>query len=99
MQIWVNTEKKDHIFNAFHHADLPLTSEIKAGFDYQNVDRVVKFSGSHPMVMRQRIDSFQSSFVFDPQKARWKTKDKLIQPLEDLIGFKIGEYRNYILIK
>lgn len=92
-------EKKDHIFNAFHHADLPLTSEIKAHFDYQNVDRVVKFTGTHPEIMKQRIDSYQSSFVFDPKKAIWKTKDKLIQPLEDLIGFKIGEYRNYKLLK
>lgn len=90
-------KKKMNAFDFLHNAS--LGQEDDDDFDYQHVDRVEKFKGSHPAVMRERIKSQDWEFVFDPKKAVWKTKDKIIQPIEDLIGFKIGEYKNYKLLK
>lgn len=91
--------KKNHSFQTMYHADIPLQAEKVSGFDYQQVDRLEPFTDSHPAVMQPRIVAFDQPFTFDPQKAKWKTKDKLIQPLEDWLGIRVGEYKNYKLLK
>lgn len=68
-------------------------------FDLNYVDRVADFTKSHPAVMAQRIKDNTFNFVHDITKAIWKPKDKWIQPIEDILGFKFGEYKNYILKK
>jgi hypothetical protein len=90
-------KKKMHTFDFLHNAE--TNEDNYEGFDYQNVDRVEIFKGTHPAVMKEKIGSATSNFVFDPKKSVWKTKDKIMQPIEDILGFKIGEYRNYKLIK
>lgn len=89
--------KKMHAFDFFHNAS--LVQEDDTAYDYQKVDRLEKFAGTHPKVMKEKIEMLNSKFHFDPAKAVWKTKDKIMQPLEDFLGFKIGEYKNYKLIK
>ncbi|MGI8635680.1 MAG: hypothetical protein ACR2KZ_09790, partial [Segetibacter sp.] len=90
-------KKKMHTFDFLHNA--ATTADDYKSFDYQNVDRVEVFNGSHPAVMKEKTGAVASDFVFDPKKSVWKTKDKLMQTIEDILGFKIGEYRNYKLIK
>jgi hypothetical protein len=68
-------------------------------YDLNYIDRVTTYKGSHPKVMQSLISNHSFKFVHDKSKAIWKTKDKLIQPIEDLLGFKFGEYKNYILKK
>jgi hypothetical protein len=70
----------------------------KINFDWNNVDRVVLFKGEHPSYMQEKVNAQNWEYTFDKSKARWKLKDRLIQPIEDLIGFKFGEYKNYKLI-
>lgn len=66
----------------------------------QQVDRVELFKGTHPKVMQEKVASQDWEFTFDPKKAVWtKPKDKLMQPIEDFLGFRIGGYKNYKLIK
>lgn len=90
-------KKKMHTFDFLHNAE--TTSNDYDAFDYNNVDRLAVFKGSHPQIMTEKIGSMTSNFVFDPAKSVWKTKDKIMQPIEDILGFKIGEYKNYRLIK
>lgn len=90
-------KKKMHTFDYLHNA---ATAEGNyESFNYNNVDRVEIFKGSHPGLMKQKIEAASNDFVFDPKKSVWKTKDKIMQPIEDVLGFKIGEYKNYKLIK
>ena len=70
-----------------------------SNFNFEQVDRVEIFEGAHPNVMKTRIESLKYKFKYDKSKAQWVKIDKLIQPLEDLLGFKFGEYKNYKLIK
>ena len=71
----------------------------KDNYDSNKIDRVILFKGSHPCYMHEKVNAQNWEYTFDKSKARWKLKDRLIQPIEDLIGFKIGEYKNYKLIK
>lgn len=70
----------------------------KINYDWNIVDRVVLFKGEHPCYMHEKVNAQNWEYTFDKSKARWKLKDRLIQPIEDLIGFKFGEYKNYKLI-
>jgi hypothetical protein len=90
-------------FNQFYHnnewlqQNLPETFE----FDYKNADRLIPFSGSHPAVMQKRIASTNWNLVLDTKKLHKKMtlRRKLLQKIEDLSGWRIGEYKNYKIIK
>lgn len=92
-------KKKVNTFISMYTPEVPFAAEQQTTFDYNQVDRVEKFKGSHPAVMSERIKAFDQPFTFDPAKAKWKTKDWLIQPIEDILGFKFGEYKNYKLLR
>jgi len=92
-------KKKVNTFISMYTPEVPFASEQQSTFDYNQVDRVEKFNGTHPSLMHDRIKNFDQPFKFDPKKAKWRTKDRLIQPLEDILGFKFGEYKNYKLLK
>ena len=89
-------KKKLHTFEFLHNST--ATEEEFDQFDYQNVDRVVPFTSSHPAVMNDKVKQQDWEFVFDPKKAIWKKIDTIMQPIEDVLGFKFGEYKNYKLI-
>jgi len=90
-------------FNLFYHDDewmaqnLPETFE----FDYENADRLVPFTDSHPAVMKKRITATNWNLDIDMERLSKKMsfRRKLLQGIEDLTGWRISEYRNYKIIK
>jgi hypothetical protein len=86
-------------FNKFYHEDswiqenLPETKE----FDYGNADRLVRFEGSHPIVMQERIEVSNWTFEVDPtlMKKKMSLRRRILQKIEDLWQWRIGEYKNY----
>ena len=92
--------KKAQQMGEFYKSKEESQKELEAvNYSWDNVDRVIPFTDSHPAVMQSKINGQDWKYTFDPAKAKWKLKDRLIQPIEDLLGFKIGEYKNYRLIK
>ncbi|MDR1199461.1 MAG: hypothetical protein LBK94_10730 [Prevotellaceae bacterium] len=65
----------------------------------QQVDRLELFHGQHPKIMQPRVASQNWEFVFDPSKSVWKPKDKIMQPIEDFMGYRFGEYKNYVVLR
>jgi hypothetical protein len=92
-------KRKVNTFISMYNQDVEFAAEQIPSFNYNDVDRVEVFQGSHPALMEERVKAFEHSFLFDPQKAKWRLKDRLIQPIEDVLGFKFGEYKNYKLLK
>lgn len=92
---------KVHKMGYFYDEKVPNLNldELTQQLDLNKVDRVEVFDESHPSVMSSRIASYLYHFTHDISKAQWKTKDRLLQPIEDVIGYRFGEYRNYILLK
>jgi glycosyltransferase involved in cell wall biosynthesis len=72
--------------------------EAQPDFDLHIVDRVRRFLKTHPVVMMEKVETYPYTFEHDKSKAIWKTKDRLLQPIEDVLGFKFGEYKNYKLV-
>jgi hypothetical protein len=92
-------KKKVIAFDSAYSNEINESDERYSGFDYQKIDRLARFNGQHPKVMNKRIEELKDDFIFDPKKAVWITKDRILQPIEDFLGFKIGEYKNYKLLK
>jgi len=75
------------------------TSESKVyEFDYsQRFDALTRFSGTHPEVMRQRIEAKNWEINIDTKKIRMKFKYRLLYYFEKWFGIRLFEYRNYHL--
>lgn len=70
-------------------------------FDYGNAERLVKFTETHPKVMQPRVNAVNWSFKFDPTKVKstQSLRRQILQRIYELTGIRIGEYRNYKIIK
>jgi len=89
-------------FNLFYDATAIETPiHRSADFDYGNAEKLSKFTESHPSVMLRRINAVNWTFTFDPTKIKNKhsLRQRLLQKMFELTGIRIGEYRNYRLIK
>jgi len=92
--------KKAEEMGSFYKTENEVREELNArNYDWDNVDRVELFTRSHPALMQPKVNAQDWEYVYNPAKAVWKTKDKILQPIEDMLGFKFGEYKNYKLIK
>jgi hypothetical protein len=94
-------QAKQKSFHKMWHPDEWLEKHVEKSdvFDYSKIDSLVKFTGSHPRVMKKRIESTNWKFEFDPVK-RVKTpfKYKVLRGIKKLTGWDIGAYKNYRII-
>jgi hypothetical protein len=90
-------------FNRFYNDEawmeqhMPETYE----FDYGNADRLIKFTGTHPEVMQARINATRWNIDFGtkPIKKDMTLRRKVLQKIEDVTGWRVGEYRNYKIVR
>lgn len=68
-------------------------------FDYAEIDSLKHFNGTHPKVMQERIARVNWLFDFDIREKKMSLKTQFRNWIEKLTGWRIGEYRNYRLIK
>jgi hypothetical protein len=100
---WVKPPKglgnKVRNFNQFYTNEPWAKNEVamEYEFDYGNADRLLKFTGTHPAVMQDRIKAVNWKFSFDPTAIQKKMtfRRRFLQTLEDWTGLRLGEYRNY----
>ncbi len=85
-----------------------LARQTAAQFDYGPLNRLARFSGSHPAVMREWIarcdwrDQLQYSGrpkSNRPKHKHEKLKYRLVSALEKMLGREIGAYHNYVLLE
>jgi glycosyltransferase involved in cell wall biosynthesis len=102
---WVKHPKyqqaKQESFNKLWHDDDWVDKNVEKvdEFDYANVDSLKRYEGSHPKVMQKRIEKMNWEFSFDPTKKKLSTKNRLLHFIEKLTGWRIGEYRNFRMIR
>jgi hypothetical protein len=93
-------QEKKVSFNKYWHDDQWIEQNIiKAEeFDYSQVDAVKKFSGTHPVVMEDRIAKMNWKFSRDMSMNKLRTKDRIKKWIEKYTGWRPGEYRNYKIV-
>lgn len=68
-------------------------------FNYVNdADSLVKFTGTHPKTMQQRIKDKNWQLDFDLTKKKLSFKDWLLYKIEKLTGKRLFNYKNYRII-
>ncbi|MFM9839859.1 MAG: glycosyltransferase family 2 protein [Cyclobacteriaceae bacterium] len=89
-------QRKQRAFGSLYHDDAWLDEHVaKANeFDYSNIDSLELFEGTHPVVMKNRIEQKNWKFDFDVSKKNYSFKEKL----KRMLGFRLGEYKNYKII-
>lgn len=95
----MNEKMRKFVFFYKDHSYHKENFQSEAEYNYYNIERVKAFEGSHPAVMQPVID--QVDWVFDPKKIHknLSLKDRLAYMIEDRIHHRIGEYKNYIIVK
>ena len=68
-------------------------------FNYVNdADSLIKFTGTHPATMHQRIKDKNWQLDFDLTKKKLSFKDRLLYKIEKITGKRLFNYRNYRVI-
>ncbi len=93
-------QKKMKNFHSLWHSKDWIDENVsdETEYDFSGMDSLELFSGSHPTVMKERIE--KSSIQFNPkiQKIKKGFKRSFLDLIEKLTGYRIGEYKNYRII-
>ena len=94
-------QAKQEEFNKLWHSDDWVNNRVekKKEFDYSKIDSLELFKDSHPQVMIDRINRINWKFDHDLSFKNYSTKEKIKRILEKITGYRIGEYKNYILLR
>ncbi len=98
---WVKPPKaqqaKQENFHKMWHNDEWMKNNIPAvvDFDYNTIDLLEEFKGTHPKVMLSRITKADWRFIYDPAKAKLSFKYRFLFFIEKLTGWRVGENKNY----
>ena len=66
------------------------------GFDYSNIDSVTRFEGTHPAVMKERIDGENWTIDVDIKRKNFKNrKHRILYFIWRNFGWRPFEYSNY----
>lgn len=94
-------QEKQKYFNKLWHDDKWIqtnVSEAKA-FDYSIVDSVRLFDESHPEIMKIRVSNAKWETNINPGLKKLSLRFKILMWIEKITGYRIGEYKNYKILK
>lgn len=102
---WVKSpelqQAKRNYFPSLYKGEGAKINETYAeeSFDYSQIDSLAVFDETHPKVMQERIAAKNWNFNFDPTEKKFDFKTKVLNLLEKWTNHRLGEYKNYTLIK
>ena len=86
-------------FHQLWHSDEWIKAQEEAinDFDYSGIDDLHPYKGNHPKCIQNRIK--EKNWPFKPKwkKANISIKNRILYWIENKTGYRIGEYKNYIL--
>lgn len=93
-------QEKLRSFHKLWHPDQWVSDHVGGSpeYSYKDGGRLKRFDGAHPAVMHQRIAAATWPFHYDAASLHIPLKDRLLDAIEDRTGYRVGEYRNYILL-
>jgi glycosyltransferase involved in cell wall biosynthesis len=91
---------KQKYFNKLWHSDEWVDQNVgeMVEYDYCQGGKLKLFEGIHPAVMSERVHKQNWHFRYDQNKVHQPLKEKLLDLIEVQYGWRIGEYKNYVMI-
>jgi len=102
---WVKSplqmKKKQDNVAVFWNKEDAMDEIIGAGelFDFNDYDSVAKFSGTHPLVMQNRIKRQNWNIKLDPTRKKLSFKKRILQWWEKKTGTRLFDFKNYRIVK
>jgi hypothetical protein len=102
---WVKPPKaqqeKQKNFHKMWHDDEWMKKNISQAdeFDYSKIDYLIPFTENHPAVMLKRVNELNWEFKYDKTKIKSTFKIKFLVFIENLTGWRVGEYKNYKVLR
>ena len=97
------SQQKRLNFNKLHDANFEITKElIQQEYNYHNIDKLFPFTGTHPSYIKEKIEKVNWEFEYDNTLSKYhnmRLKHKISFFIEKFTGYRIGEYKNYKIIK
>ena len=91
-------KKKANYFKRFWHSDDWIQKKTnEKPFDVNYVDKLESYSGIHPKYMKSTIKQKDWNFTYDSKKSNITFIDIILNFIEKITGYRLFEYRNYIL--
>lgn len=93
--------QKSRHFSSFYLTDAQLEEHFKGHqeeADYYAIERVLPFTGTHPAVMAEWVKNGNYDFDSSRISGTMTLKKRVAYWLDNLVGRRIGEYRNYKLL-
>jgi hypothetical protein len=93
-------QAKQENFHKMWHDDNWVKENVAEAnaYDYSMIDSLKKFQGTHPSVMKDRLQRMSWEFHWDGTNKKFKLKDWLLYKIEKLTGVRLFEYKNYKII-
>ncbi len=93
-------QRKQQTFNRLWHSDEWVKEHVgqAESYDYSTGGRLDRFEGTHPAVMKKRVEKENWRFVYDERSVREPFTDRALNWIERLTGYRLAEYRNYRLV-
>jgi glycosyltransferase involved in cell wall biosynthesis len=91
---------KQKYFNKLWHSDEWMDQHVGkiVEYDYYQGGKLKLFEGMHPAVMSERVHKQNWHFHYEQNKVQQPLKEKLLDSIEEKCGWRIGEYKNYVII-
>ena len=86
-------------FWANDHDAASVKKHYENDFNYSEIDSLTNFNGTHPKVMQARIERVNWQFDFDIREKKLSLKNRFRAWIEKLSGWRVGEYKNFKVIK
>ncbi len=93
-------QKKFHNWSKFYRNDSRVDSNLTVNqeYDYGAISSLELFTKTHPKVMAGRIARKNWKFDHDISIKRYSFKEKVKRFISGIVGYRIGEYKNYKII-
>jgi hypothetical protein len=87
-------------FERLYRGDAARESRLASGFDYDPGEKVRRFQGTHPAPMAEWVTREDWEFNPRPRSLRpGHLREDLLDLFERATGIRVGEYRNYELVR
>jgi hypothetical protein len=101
---WVRPPEEQAVklaeFERLYHGDAARERRLARGFRYDEAEKVRPFHGTHPTPMREWVAREDWAFEARPRPLRrGHLREDLLDLVEAATGVRIGEYRNYELVR
>jgi hypothetical protein len=94
-------QAKQENFHKLWHDDAWVKQHVAEAneYDYSVIDSLKQFKGTHPEVMKNRLERMNWQFHWNEKQKKFRLNDWLLYIIEKWTGVRLFEYKNYRIVK